>query len=188
MFASAAAKLRTYVAVSWDETCTQLVRVAAKNRTGSPTVTYNASQINIPCHVRGRIRDPNENDQAGVTTALKRFQVIVPYTTVVSVKNRWAVNNGPKTTVTTGANSVNQTVGAIGIIVPKSWVWFATAQVLAQVVAVNGFVLTLATSVSTTTNEVAQLAFIYEIEAHDSGKSYNTKIITDCYAVDDATA
>jgi len=176
---------RAVVARSFDLTGTQLQRITGKNVGGGPSVTFNSTNTQIPLHVRPNKRFPQESEQSGVMAAVRRFDVIAPWNTVVSVKNRWAVNDGETTTVSAGASSTVQTLASVAGIVKGAWLWFETALVCAQVVSVSGLTVTLASSVATVTNEAVQMTTLYEINGQDSGKSFTLKVICDCDLIDD---
>ena len=192
MFSAAdIASMRAMVATAFDQTCTILQQISTPNDGGSST-TSDIQVPNTPCHVRPNRRIPQEQSESGTLAALKRFEVILPWNASISVTDRIGVNSGGVTSVSVGANSAIQALASVAGIIPGGWLYFGTAQVVAQVVSISGLNVTLKVSegyvpVNTATNEVVTLASMFEVLAHDAGKSYQTKIICDCMRVDDGS-
>jgi hypothetical protein len=180
------AQVRAVAAGFFDLSGCVLDRVVASNAVGSQTVGYVISQVDVPVHVRPKRREPIESEQTGTITALKRFDVILPYDASVSVKSRIAVNDGSSFYVVAGAASSTQELGSTAGILPRSWLYFSVAKVLVQVVSVpDSTHVILSSSVSSTTGEAVVAATLFEVLGHDAGASYQTKIICDCVRVDD---
>jgi hypothetical protein len=180
------AQVRAVVAGFFDLACCILDRVVVSNAAGSQTVSYIVSEVDVPVHVRPKRREPIESEQTGTMTAVKRFDVILPYDTSVSVKSRVAANDGVSFSVVVGAVSATQELVSTLGISPRSWLYFSVAKELVQVLSVpDSTHVVLSSSVSSSSGEAVIAATLFEVLGHDAGKSYQTKIICDCVRVDD---
>lgn len=181
-------QLRGMAASFFDLTCSVLTRVVSSNAAGSQTVSYAVSEVNLPCHVRPRKREPYEAEETGAMTAVKRFDVLLPYDASVSVQSRIAVNSGAVLSVVAGATGTTQQLSSTSGLLPRSWLYFSGAQQAVQVIRVmDSTHVLLAGTVATSTGEQVLVASLFEVIGHDSGKSYQTKIICDCVRIDDGS-